>query len=443
MRGPLHPDLYNIEKPIESWWAETAPPAPAAAALDGDARADVAVIGAGYAGLSCAAALAEAGVDVRVLDAGPLGWGASGRNGGIVGLASDKLSMAERIARVGEDEARRALAAQIEGAERLRAFCADQGVETQGDAETVVAHDARSWRALQAEADAMRWGAQGQLLSREAYAERGFAGPEQHGALLVRPGFGLHPMQLVLALAAETQRKGVTLHPRSAVRTWAREGADHVLRTAAGALRARRVVLATNGFTSDDLHPAFAARAMPVISMIGVTRPLTAGELARHGWRETNPLANTRRMLYYWRMLPQNRLLFGMRGDLTGAQAQAPRWRARLRRHIGRAFPHWADIPLTHFWRGPICATRAYAPAVGRLPDDPTVFHAFGWHGSGVNGAQVAGRLLARVVLGEPETVIPALWRGLPPRIPLPALRPVWLSAMLSGYRALDAWDAR
>lgn len=448
MRGPLHPDIYDAGRPIPSWWAETAPPPPAnappaAAPLSGDARADVAVIGAGYAGLSCAAVLAESGVDVRVLDAGALGWGASGRNGGIVGLASDKLSMAARIARVGEDEARRAVAAQVEGAERLRDFCAAHSVETQGDAEAVIAHDPRSWRALQAEHAAARWGVRGELLSRGAYAERGFTGPEQHGALLIRPGFGLHPMQLVLALAADAQARGATLHPRTPVQQWGRDGADHLLRSPAGTLRARRVVLATNGFTRDDLHPAFAARAMPVISMIGVTRVLTPEELARHGWREANPLANTRRMLYYWRMLPQGRLLFGMRGDLTGAEASAPRWRDRLRRHIARAFPRWADIPLTHFWRGPICATRAYAPAVGRLADDPTVLHAFGWHGSGVNGAQVAGRLLARVALGEPETVIPALWRGLPPRIPLPALRPVWLSATLAGYRAMDGWDAR
>ncbi|MFN3614527.1 MAG: NAD(P)/FAD-dependent oxidoreductase [Rubrimonas sp.] len=443
MRAPLHPDVYDAKRPVPSWWAETAPPAPAAAPLSRDARAEIAVIGAGYAGLSCAATLAEAGADVRVLDAGPLGWGASGRNGGIVGLTSDKLTMAERTARVGEAEARRSIMAQIEGAERLRAFCAERGIETQGDAEALIAHDQRSWAALQAECGALRWGVRGELLSREAYQERGFSGPEQHGALLVRPGFALHPMQLVLALAAEAQRQGATLHPGSAVAMWQRDGADHVLQTAGGALRARRVVLATNGFTRDDLHPAFAARAMPVISMIGVTRPLTREELSRHCWRETNPLANTRRMLYYWRMLPQRRLLFGMRGDLTGADASGPRWRDRLRRHLARAFPHWADIPLTHFWRGPICATRAYAPAVGRLPDDPTVLHAFGWHGSGVNGAQVAGRLLARVALGEQEDVIPALWRGLPPRIPLPGLRPVWLTAMLAGYRALDAWDAR
>jgi glycine/D-amino acid oxidase-like deaminating enzyme len=148
-------------------------------------------------------------------------------------------------------------------------------------------------------------------------------------------------------------------------------------------------------------------------------------------------------MLYYLRMLPGGRLMFGMRGDLSGADAAAPRWRARLASHLAGMFPRWAHVPLTHFWRGPVCATRAHAPAVGRLPDDPTVFHAFGWHGSGVNGANLAGRLLAGVIAGADEAGIPAPFRGLPPRIPLPGLRRLWLGATLAAYRALDAFDDR
>jgi glycine/D-amino acid oxidase-like deaminating enzyme len=373
-----------------------------------------------------------------VLDAAEVGWGASGRNGGIVGLTSDSLSTAQRIARVGEAETRRAFAAQIEGAERLRAFCEENGVQTQGDAEVVVAHSPRAFAALRDAAADARWGPQVEALDRDAYAERGFTGPEQHGAALTRPGFGVHPLQLARALAAEAEARGAIIRERSPLTLWRRDGAAHLLQTPRGDLRARRVVLATNGFATDDIHQAFAARTMPVISMIGVTRQLTHDELTRHGWREDNPLCNTRRMLYYWRMLPERRLLFGMRGDLTGANVFEARWRARLQHNLGRAFPEWRDIPLTHFWRGPICATRAFAPAVGRLSDDPTVFHAFGWHGSGVNGAQVAARLLAEVVAGAPESIIPALWRGLPPRIPLPGLRPLWLGATLALFRLRD-----
>ncbi len=443
MRGPCHRDIYEVTVPPESWWRASVPESPQRQPLDGESHADVAIIGAGYAGLACALALAERGVGAIALDAAPIGWGASGRNGGIVGLSSDKLDMAARIARVGEAEARRLTEMMVEAAQRLRGFCAEEGVETQGDAEVIVAPDPRAFEGLRAEAQAARWGVTAEALSRDAYAEQGFVGPLQHGALRIRPGFALHPLALVGALARRAEAAGARLHPCSEVLRWRRDGGEHVLETPHGALRARRVVLATNGFTPDALHPALTARAMPVLSMIGVTRPLTAEELARHVWREDSPLSNTRRMLYYWRMLPQRRLLFGMRGDLSGSRASAPRWRGRLAAHLARAYPEWRDIPLEFFWRGPICATRALTPAVGRLPDDPSVFHAFGWHGSGVNGAQLGGRLLAEVITGAPDATIPALWRGLPPRIPLPGLRPLWLGAMLAAYRAADAWDAR
>jgi glycine/D-amino acid oxidase-like deaminating enzyme len=177
---------------------------------------------------------------------------------------------------------------------------------------------------------------------------------------------------------------------------------------------------------------------MPVISMIGVTRPLTAEE--RGGFRLADPFATDRRLLYYARMLPQGRLLFGMRGDLSGAEADAPRLRRRLRAHMDWMFPQWRDVALEFFWRGPVCMTRAQRPAVGRLEDDAGVFHAFAWHGSGVAAASAGGRLLAGLMLGA-NRAIPAPFAGLPPRIPLPGLRRLQLRAALTLYRGLDALD--
>ncbi len=443
MRGPYHPDLYDAARPVASWWAATAAPPPPRPALEGEAEADVAIVGAGYAGLACAEALAARGVGAVAHDAGEFGWGASGRNGGIVGIGSDKLAPAEIARRWGEDAARAYYGAYVENAARLGALCAGEGVETQGDAEAWVAHSPRAFDALRGGLGVEPYGVETELLCRGAYGERGFTGPEQHGALLVRPSFGVHPLQLAEALARRAEAAGARLFPRSEVLAWRREGGAHRLETPRGSVRAGRVVLATNGFTPDGLHPAFRARAMPVLSMIGVTRPLSDAELAAHGWREDNPLCSLRRMLYYIRMLPQRRLMFGMRGDLSGSAARAPAMRARLRRHIARAFPAWRGVGLDHFWRGPVCMTRAYRPAIGALPDDPSVFHAFGWHGSGVNGATLGGRLLGETIAGGNAEIIPAPMRGLPPRIPLPGLRRLWLGAWIAGYRALDWWEER
>ena len=442
MQGPYHPDLYDAARPAGSWWEATVPPSPERPSLAGDVPADVAIIGAGYAGLACARALAARGIGAVALDAGPIGWGASGRNGGIVGIGSDKLCPAAIARRFGEDGARAYFTAYVENAARLRAVCAEAGVETQGEAEAYVAHAPRAFDGLRGGHGAERFGVESTLLSREAFAERGYSGPEQHGALLVRPGFALHPLQLAQALAGAADAAGARLFPRSEVLSWRREGTAHRLETAAGSVRAARVALCANGFTPDGLHPAFGGRAMPVLSMIGVTRPLTAEELAAHGWRTADPLCSLRRMLYYFRMLPQGRLLFGMRGDLSGSAASAQRMAQALRAHLGRAFPAWRDVALDHFWRGPVCMSRALRPSLGALPDDPTVFHAFGWHGSGVNGATLGGRLVAGLIAGD-NAPIPTPMRGLPPPIPLPGLRRVWLAAWLAAYRARDWWEAR
>ena len=106
---------------------------------------------------------------------------------------------------------------------------------------------------------------------------------------------------------------------------------------------------------------------------------------------------------------------------------------------IARQFPALAGAELTHFWRGPICATASMTPSVGLLRDDPSIGHAFGWHGSGINGAQTGGRLLAEVLAGEPESHIPAPYRGLAPRLPFPALRPFYVGAMQGMFGVEDA----
>ena len=431
MRGPLDRAMYDTALWPESWWRACAPAWDDPAALDGDAEAEIAIIGGGYAGLACAIRLAERGIEALVLDAGPIGWGASGRNGGMAGLASHKLPMPALIRRHGPAEVSRYRASQVEGLERLRAFCHERGLPVQGRGELVLAHSEKSFRALTA-----RKPSDG--IGYEVLEPAPTGDMRRWGGVLMTPYFGIHPLRLVRALADRAGELGQRVHPRSEVTNWRREGGRHLLVTARGAVRAAKVVLATNGFTPDGLHPGFKGRAVPVISNIGVTRVLTGEERARHPWLGDDPCADTRNLLVYLRMLPEGRLMFGMRGDLTGSEAGARKMRARLERRIAEQFPGWAGIPLDYFWRGPICATASYTPAVDRLEDDPSVFHAFGWHGSGVNGAQVGARLLADVIAGDPLESIPSPWRGRAPALPLPGLRPLYVALALTQQRIQD-----
>ncbi len=132
--------------------------------------------------------------------------------------------------------------------------------------------------------------------------------------------------------------------------------------------------------------------------------------------------------------------MFGMRGDVTGSEAGARMMRTRLERRIGRAVPGLGRHPARPFLARADLRDRqlhAGGRAAGRRIR--TVFHAFGWHGSGVNGAQVGGRLLADVIAGAPIESIPSPWRGGAPRLPLPGLRPLYVGLALAQQRLADA----
>ena len=444
MQRLYHQDLYDLARPVESYWEASAPLAQAGyGPLESDARCAVAVIGGGYTGLSAALHLArDHGIEATVLEAGPIGWGASGRNGGHCTLAASKLSIEQMIGRYGEAETKRFFASQREAIELVDALGRDEAIDfdRQGDGNLEVAHRPAAFADLQADAETLQrlFGLPTRLMTREAFAEQGYDSQEQFGALHVGVGFGLHPLKLVAGLAEAARRRGARIHGRSAVQAWHREDGRHRLVTAGGSLLAERVILATNGFTPEQLHRDFVGRPLPALSNIVTTRPLTAEELAAQRWQNECPTTNTRDMLFYYRLLPDRRFLFGARGDTRGDLDSAARMRDWMVRRLGEVFPAWRDVPISHAWRGPICMTRRFTPALGRLEDDPSVAFGFGYHGNGVNSAPWSGMMLARLTTGARLDEVPAVMRGLPPRFPLPALRLWALRAAYLYYRLRD-----
>ncbi|AMY68956.1 NAD(P)/FAD-dependent oxidoreductase [Frigidibacter mobilis] len=365
---------YDPAWPASHWAGTT--PLPGHPPLAGEARAGVAVIGAGYAGLNAALALArEHGADVAVLEAAQPGWGASGRNGGFCCLGGAKLDDAAIVARHGVQGARDWRGYQLRAIAHVAGLLEAEGIDArQGPpGEALLAHSPAAYAALQAsaEAEAALHGTAPRLVAAGAMAEQGLAGPGFHGAALGAEGFALDPMRYVQGLARAAGAAGARIWGQSPVTRLEPVAGGWRLTTPGGSLIAARVLIAGNGYTPEDLQPWLAGRTLPVFSAILVTRPLTEAERAAQGF--TSPLMSydSRQLLHYFRHLPDGRFLFGMRGGLSARPRAEAETLARLRRHFEALFPAWRDAQTETSWSGLACLTGSLAPFVGPSPARP------------------------------------------------------------------------
>lgn len=430
------------------WWPETtrAAPAEALSPLRGEARCEFAVIGAGYAGLNAAITLAEAGGDVVVLDEHEPGWGASGRNGGFCCLGGAKASGAVIARRHGTLELGRHRATEKAAIAHVAALSDRFGIalDRHSRGEVQIAHSPRAFRAMRDEVAGVSAAYQvaAELLSPADLAARGMqvsglTGP-MHGGLWVDLGFALNPRKYALGLARAARAMGARLHARSPALSITPEGQEYRITTPEGTLRARHILLTTNGYSADNLPRWMASRYLPLQSSVLVTRPLTEAEIAAQGWSSDVMAYDSRHLLHYFRLMPDRRMLFGMRGALRWTPAAHAAIRADLRRHFEAMFPAWRAVETPHFWSGLVAMSRALTPYVGPLGDWPRAQAAFAWHGNGVAMGSYAGAQAALAALGRP-TDLPRFYGERPRRFELGPARRLMLAAAYLGYRVIDA----
>jgi glycine/D-amino acid oxidase-like deaminating enzyme len=453
MKRLFHPSLYEFDKPQPSYWEASAGDSELRCEpLEGAQTCDVAIIGGGYTGLSAALHLArDFSVDVSLLEAGHIGWGASGRNGGFCTTGATKLSLKSQLVKFGLEETRRFYQSQDDAVNLVRSLGEDESIDflAQGDGEFMVAESMAHFTALEKHAETERklLGLDISVHNREEFREIGYDAPHQHGAVRHRPSFGLHPLRYARGLAAAAKRRGARIHAHSEVLRWHKQDGMHRLETANGCLGAKQVILTGNGFMPEHLHRGVEGRPLPLQSAIVVSNPMTDDELRQKGWHTQNPTFNSRHMFFYYRLLSDNRFMLGGRANHIGDPEGAEQAFARLKRSIAQMWPQFADLEYSHQWRGLVCFAMNYRPSIGRMPEDNSIYFAYGYHGNGVNTATWSGRELAYWLAGKESSKdllpkhLPAIVRGRPPRFPLAFLRRQYLRAGLGFYRLRDFFD--
>lgn len=445
--------MYRFDQPEPSYWESTAGgQLPVALPLSGDEQCDVAIIGGGYTGLSAAYHLCrDYQLDVRVLEAGHIGWGASGRNGGFCSIGGDALGAEKMVAKYGLDNARSYYAAQVEAIGLVRDLIVHENIDSprQGDGEVAIAVSERGFDQLkkQAEFQFRVLGLDTNILNPDEFRERYFDSPLQHGGAVLKPTFGLHPLRYAQGLAVAAERRGAKIHAHSEVLEWGRQDGRHILRTNAGAVRAKRIIVATNGFAPEHLHGQLRGRVLPMISSIVVTRPLSAEELAMHSWQTECPSITSVSLLNYFRRLPDGRFMFGGRGSANGNSASAKKNFVELIARMHELFPHWRDVEVDYRWHGLVCMTRRMTPAIGQFADDSSAYFAFGYHGNGVNTATWSGKKVADwLATSSLESTaapasLPAIVQGMPVRFPLPSLRLAYARGAVAARRFAERFS--
>jgi glycine/D-amino acid oxidase-like deaminating enzyme len=420
------------------WWDETIA-APSWPALRGDQKADVAIIGGGFTGMSAALHLAEAGANVALLEAQTPGWGASGRNGGFCCLGGSGLDEAGMIRLFGADGASEYGQAEQDAVDLVASLVErlEIKVDRHSNGETQLAHNARAMAGLRRKADM----SEGVILTEPAdLAAEGLNGPF-HGALTTPVGFGLNPRKYLFGLGYAAHAAGALLYQQSPVLALGRKTHGYVVQVPQGRVFCDTVLIATNGYSSEDMPDWLAARYLPTQSAVLVTRPLSDAELAAQGWTSDQMAYDTRNLLHYFRLMPDGRFLFGMRGGLLSSAWSERRVQARVRADFEAMFPAWKDVPSPHHWSGMVCLARNLVPFVGPVPDYPGMFAGLAYHGNGVAMGSYAGRLLADLALGrEPDCVYPAPMRKPMTRFPFGGARRVVLPPLYAWMKLLDLW---
>jgi len=376
-----------------SWYAATANPLEEFAPATGNLKFDIAIIGAGYSGLSSALHLSELGYKVCVLDAHRVGWGASGRNGGQVG-SGQRLDQDELENLVGFEDAKKAFEIGTEAADLVRSLIGKHEIDCAYRQGTIGAnHKSRYDADALSHVEMMRETYDYHSMSYLAVEEmREKVGSPNYSAGILDTHTGhLHPLNYARGLARAAIAAGAEIFEMS--RAICVESGK--VKTAQAEISANKIILACNGYLG-NLDKNVANRVMPINNFIIATEPLS-DEMCKSLIRDGECVYDSRFVVNYFRVSQDNRMLFG------GGENYSYRFPKDIiktvRKPMLQVFPQLEDAKIDFAWGGTLAITYKRLPHFEFRQDG--IINISGYSGSGVHMATMAGKIVAEAVNGQ------------------------------------------
>ncbi len=419
-------------KPEPYWWDTADPVTDDPGPLP--EKVDVAVVGGGYTGLNTAIQVGRAGRGTLVLDAEEAGWGCSSRNGGQVST-SLKPGYDELCRRYGAERGRVVFAEGGNSLEWFREFATRENLDCdfRPCGRFHAAHNSAQYSRLARDAEiSARDHGTGATVIGPSDVRTELGTDAYHGGVIFPRHVSVNPARYHRELLRLAREAGADVRGRAPVTAIQREGGEYVLQSARGNVRAKKVVIATNGYTG-PLTPWLRRRVIPIGSYIIATEPLPAGLMDRLIPRD-RIVSDSRKVVYYYRASPdRQRIVFGGRvsHNETNPRHSAP----RLHRELARIFPELSSTRVSHSWMGFVAYTFDTLMHVGNRDG---LHYAMGYCGSGVGMASYLGMRMGQQVLGLDEGRTG--FDDLPfPTRPLYTGRPWFLAPSVMFYRFRDS----
>jgi glycine/D-amino acid oxidase-like deaminating enzyme len=420
--------------PIPDFYASFAPAAPSTGPLDGSRRTGVAIIGAGFTGLSTALHLAERGIAPLVLEAKEIGWGASGRNFGQV-VPYFKHDQGQVLQHFGPEVGERMIAAASNTPDLVFSLIERYGIACAPVRKGLIfaAHSPAARASLARRTEF--WQSRGAPVEMHDGADAaGYIGSGFYAACSIdRRGGTINPLAYVRGLAAAAMKAGATIATQTPVTSLARVGNEWRIATPQGEVVADTVVLATNAYTDSTLWPGLRQSLIPMRAYQLVSRPL--GENVRRTiLPQGQPLTDTRPLFSGVRLHPDGRLQASADGPAFDGKG-APMV-PKLTRRLGTIFPQIGALDWEFRWNGWVAMSYDRYPHLHALA--PGLWAGLGYSGRGIGLATLMGREIASRITGNAEQELGVPVTKLEPRRVTRFARPL-VNSLLAYYRVQDA----